>query len=443
MSKQSQTIDIEAILTQDRPDIDDIYMLRREVYSDIGRRGKLEDMLAALNKKAAKTEDGATITQLGIGLWILNRNEEADDILKRARNRKGAAYFYAKNLLDLGRAKQAAEFLEGAISGEPGSFFLRILMVQARRRLGETETAMKLLEKLEGDHLDRGEFHYEKGYCLEMQGLYQEAIDEYEKASVLNPDSHEALFRMAYNYDLRGNDERAIETYGSLVKLNLAYASELINLGLLYEDNRRYEQAAECYQRVLQAIPNHPRALMYLDDARASMTMFYDEDKAKLIEKRNLTLNTLITDFELSVRSRNCLANMNIYSLGDLVHKTENDLLSYKNFGETSLIEVKEILRQKGLRLGMVRSDLEPNSPEFDKLWSGIGGDSKDILLKPLSQFELSVRGRRCLENMNIHTVGDLVEKSEAELLAAKNFGHTSLKELKELLANNDLELKK
>ena len=443
MSQETQTLDIGAVLLQERPEVDEIYVLRREAYSERKVREELENVLADINKQVARDEDSVKVMQLGIGLWIFNRCDEADEILSRVRNRKGATYFYARNLLDLHRVEEAAEYLESAYSKDHDSFFIAILLVEARRRMGDVEGAMKLLATLEAGYLDRAEFHYEKAYCLEAQGLYEEALDEYEKSAVLDPDSHKALFRMAYLYDLHGNDEKAMDVYERLIKLNPVHISELINLGLLYEDNREYEKAMECYNRVLQIVPNHRRATMYYEDASASVTMFYDEDKAKLIEKRNTILNTPVTDFELSVRSRNCLVNMNINTLGDLVQKTETELLSYKNFGETSLIEIKEILRQKGLRLGMGRTDLEPTSPDFEKIWSGVGTETRDNMQKPLSQFELSVRSRRCLESMNVHTVGDLLDKTEGELMAVKNFGQTSLKELKELLGGLGLEIKK
>ena len=80
--------------------------------------------------------------------------------------------------------------------------------------------------------------------------------------------------------------------------------------------------------------------------------MYYDEEQERREDKRNKILRTPINDFELSVRSRNCLSNMGIRSLGDLVNKSEAELLSFKNFGETSLMEVKQMLAQKGLRLG-------------------------------------------------------------------------------------------
>ena len=69
--------------------------------------------------------------------------------------------------------------------------------------------------------------------------------------------------------------------------------------------------------------------------------MYYDEDQERREDKRNKILRTPINDFELSVRSRNCLAKMGVHTLGDLVKKTEPELLSYKNFGETSLQEIK------------------------------------------------------------------------------------------------------
>ena len=78
-------------------------------------------------------------------------------------------------------------------------------------------------------------------------------------------------------------------------------------------------------------------------------------------DRRSAVLDIPITDFELSVRSRNCLKKMNIRTLGDLLKTTEQELLSYKNFGETSLNEIKALLAQKGLRLGQAADD--PRTP--------------------------------------------------------------------------------
>lgn len=67
----------------------------------------------------------------------------------------------------------------------------------------------------------------------------------------------------------------------------------------------------------------------------------------------NINLLKRVDDLELSVRSMNCLRNDNIVYIGDLVQKTENEMLRTPNFGRKSLNEIKEVLSQMGLYLGM------------------------------------------------------------------------------------------
>ena len=64
-------------------------------------------------------------------------------------------------------------------------------------------------------------------------------------------------------------------------------------------------------------------------------------------------LNRSVDELELSVRSYNCLKNANIKNLGDLVTRSESEMLKTKNFGRKSLNEIKEILAEMGLSLGM------------------------------------------------------------------------------------------
>jgi len=67
----------------------------------------------------------------------------------------------------------------------------------------------------------------------------------------------------------------------------------------------------------------------------------------------NENLFRSVDELELSVRSANCLQNANIKTIGDLVQKTEGEMLKTKNFGRKSLKEIKEILAEMGLSLGM------------------------------------------------------------------------------------------
>jgi DNA-directed RNA polymerase subunit alpha len=73
------------------------------------------------------------------------------------------------------------------------------------------------------------------------------------------------------------------------------------------------------------------------------------QEDAELLEK----LRMPVSELELSVRSANCLEKAKIKTLGDLVRKTESEMLKYRNFGKKSLSEIGSVLESMGLSLGM------------------------------------------------------------------------------------------
>ena len=79
----------------------------------------------------------------------------------------------------------------------------------------------------------------------------------------------------------------------------------------------------------------------------------------------------------------------------------------------------------------------EPEAEEKSELKEGMN----ENLFKTVDELELSVRAANCLQAANIKYIGDLVQRTEAEMLKTKNFGRKSLKELKEILANMGLSL--
>lgn len=78
-----------------------------------------------------------------------------------------------------------------------------------------------------------------------------------------------------------------------------------------------------------------------------------EEVSERGMDKMNEILNRSVEELELSVRSYNCLKNANIQTIGELIQKTEAEMLRTKNFGRKSLNEIKEILANMGLSLGM------------------------------------------------------------------------------------------
>jgi len=86
-------------------------------------------------------------------------------------------------------------------------------------------------------------------------------------------------------------------------------------------------------------------------------------EAVKSEEKLNENLFRSVDELELSVRSANCLQNANIKTIGDLVQKSEAEMLKTKNFGRKSLKEIKEILAEMGLSLGMKLDNWPPKPP--------------------------------------------------------------------------------
>ncbi len=96
----------------------------------------------------------------------------------------------------------------------------------------------------------------------------------------------------------------------------------------------------------------------------------FEEPQAQVAEERpselpfNKNLLRKVDELELSVRSANCLKNDNIVYIGDLVQKTEQEMLRTPNFGRKSLNEIKEVLAQMGLHLGMEIPSWPPENIE-------------------------------------------------------------------------------
>ncbi|HNV86805.1 MAG TPA: DNA-directed RNA polymerase subunit alpha [Candidatus Omnitrophota bacterium] len=103
-----------------------------------------------------------------------------------------------------------------------------------------------------------------------------------------------------------------------------------------------------------------------------------EEEEEEEEDKEFLELiNKPITELELSVRSANCLSAANIRTIGDLVRRTEAQMLKYKNFGKKSLAEIQGILVSMGLTLGM---DVDAR---LKKKTSEDGEASKEVLPQP------------------------------------------------------------
>jgi DNA-directed RNA polymerase subunit alpha len=425
------------LFAENLPSLEELRKLSELVHSsESGLLSFREQVEANTTKQSQKT-----LLAAGIGLFILGKNAEAIDKLQKAKDCKEKFVYLAFAHRRLRNFDQAIENLQNSLTFQADPLTTTLEKVATYRHASNFQAAEKELKTCTNFENVSAEYHYQLGRLQEIQGLYQQATDNYKVALELSPNHQRALFHLAYRCDLTGDEDAAIDYYKQTTSTSPVYVSALLNLAVIYEDIGQFDKALQCASKVLEFHPNHQRAIMFKKDIESSKTMVYDEEKEKKKSRKAQLLDTPISDFELSVRARNCLKKMNIQALGDLLKITESELLSFKNFGETSLREIKDILEPRGLHLGLALEEKQLSTTETP-YFSTVEDKDSGVLNKSVDDLVLSVRARKCMEKLNIRTLGDLICKTEAEFLGTKNFGVTSLNEVKRAIAKYGLSLR-
>ena len=414
---------------------------------DYSQFDALREAVGELESRERRGElNPASRVRLGVGLYLTGRFPEAAVALKKGDGGALAQFFMAKSHFAMGNYGDALKCYELSHKAGYCADACTLGKAEAYRCLGAPKESLVELNTLSGAVEQTAEYRYQRGATIAAIGhneegkpLYDEAIALYEQAVAADKSHSGALFGLALETERRGNDEEALELYQRGVSNFPTNVGLLMNLGLLYEDLEQYDQAVMCYQRITDSFPTNERARLFLKDAKASSEMHFDEEAQRKRDRMGQILSLPVTDFELSVRSRNCLKSMGIVNLGDLCRHTEQELLASKNFGEMSLIEIRDMLTLKGLKLGQFATDKHvPEVVEVEQL----SPDEQAILLRPVTDLNLSVRARKCMTRLNIQTIAELVRKTADELLECKNFGVTSLKEIREKLVQCNIKLR-
>ena len=406
-----------------------------------GQVGEVRQHLAVLQSRVAAgdTSNGALLA-LGVVSGLIGRHRDADRYLAQVKNDGTAEYYRAQALLALERYGEAADLFEKAAEHGYDPIHCTLCRAGAIRLTGQIDDAEQLLRQTAREGATRAEYSYQMGCILADRGDTFGAIEYFERAVDMDPHHTGALFRLAAVTDLLGDEPAAVKLYEQALSKPPFHLGALLNLGLLYEDNEDYSAAAFCFRRILSVDPNHERARLYLKDIEAAGDMYYDEDADRRERELRQVMATPITDFELSARSRNCLERAGIATLGDLTTTTEQDLLAGKNFGETSLEEIRAILESRGLRIGQDVEQPVQSTRAFE--FETLSPQERAIIEAPVTDLNLSVRARKCLSRLGITTIGELLSRSADELMAVRNFGVTSLNEIRAALTERDLQLR-
>jgi DNA-directed RNA polymerase subunit alpha len=438
---QAVAVDVkEAVLSNASFGPHEIQQLVSVIREDYSNYAQLRDAVQELESREDRSP--AAAARLGVCYYLLGRFRLAIDTLSKADGGAMSYFYLGKSRYALERYDDAIEAYKAAKKAGYNSDECALAIAEAHRGAGRLPESLKVLDDLSGAVEQTSEYLYQRASTVAaVGGNPREVIALYERAVQVDGTHPGALFGLALQNDRYGNDDDALKLYQRAAGSYPAHVGSLLNLGLMYEDRDQFEQAAQCYQRVLDAFPDNLRARLFFKDASASGDMYYDEEAAKRRDRMAQVLSIPVTDFELSVRSRNCLQKMGVRTLGDLTRITEQELLNSKNFGETSLTEIREMLASKGLDLGQFAHEkTEPEPVHFDT--SHLSADEQAQLDRPIADLNLSVRARKCMVRLGLNTIGELIRKTPDDLLECKNFGVTSLNEVREKLSAVGLKLR-
>lgn len=433
--------ELEAIVEKETWTAEDRDAILAVLFAGSDAAGKMRTTLN--NLESAKAEPkGMVALKIGIARYMLCRFEAALEVFGEATDNRDRRYFQGmccKHLRDYAGAQE--ELLRARDRGwDRVAIELELIEIQALA--GDIEAADKALARLAKKLRQDARYYYLRGLVDELSGKTEAATDSYIRARKIDENHDGATFRLAYFYDLHGREEEAIELYQQCLMTPPIYANARLNLAVLYEDAGQYDMAIACLRRILATNPGHARARLFLKDIEASKTMYYDEDRAKRRAHRNALLDIPVTDFELSVRARNCLKKLNIRTLGDLIETSEPELMGYKNFGETSLKEIRAMMEAKGLKVGQALEEGGEFQPRPGRTDESRNVQNEGVLATPTEQIPFTKRVRKALETLRVSTLGDLTARTDAELLACENFGQTSLNEVRERLTEYGLALR-
>jgi DNA-directed RNA polymerase subunit alpha len=317
------------LFAKELPSMEEIKKLSESVHSS---ESNLLNFSEQLEENMSKGGQKASLST-GIGLFIVGNNEEAAQKLAKGTDCKEKFIYMAFALRRIGKFEESIENFDKSVDYGADKLNTTLEKAATYRYASDFEAAARELKTCSNYENVSAEYHCQLGLLQEAQGLYEDAMDNYLAALELSPNHQRALFHMAYRCDLSGDEDAAIDYYRQIASGTQVYVSALLNLAVLYEDRGELNKASQCVDTVLEFHPNHQRAILFSKDIESTKTMFYDEEKEEKKTRKNQILETPISDFELSVRSRNCLKKMNIITLSDLLNISEAELLSYKNFG--------------------------------------------------------------------------------------------------------------
>lgn len=243
--KTAEPVNIRGILqSKGHVTTEEFSQLRRAVASDqvVAARQEIESVLRDIESGGASGQG----VRAGIGAYLLGQHPVAEKMLSGVSGDPVSLYVLGMVYLSLEKYKEAeAKFAAAAKAGYDNveCIMKRAGALRQQGRLDEAEATLKQAG-MEGAR--RADYSYQMGCILADRGDTYGAIEYFERAVDMDPHHSQALFRLAGENALYGNDNEAIRLYEQGLSKAPFYIGALLNLGLLYEDKGNYAAAAFC-----------------------------------------------------------------------------------------------------------------------------------------------------------------------------------------------------
>ena len=196
------------------------------------------DFRRAVEQAAGSSSVSAKVRS-GIGFFFLGQHKRAADALNGAK--EGIGQFYrGQSLSTLGDHEAAAEAFRQAAKGGYNAAECKLREAGELRMAGDLDKSEQLIRSTGSEGARLAEYSFQMGSVLFDRGDTFGAVEYFERAVDMDPHHARALFALALQNSLHGNDDEAIKLYERCLSKPPFYTGALLNLGLLYEDSENY-----------------------------------------------------------------------------------------------------------------------------------------------------------------------------------------------------------
>ena len=357
----------------DRPVAERVWA-ERDRADHVGRSARATRTIASCARPSAELEEQpnrspATSARLGVCLYLLGRYSDAVETLAHSDGGALTHFYLGKAYLALDKYAEALTAYESAEKAGYSRDQVALAKAEALRYNGRAAgSAGRAQQACPAPSSKRPSICTNAPRPSRRWAAIRAKRSRCLERAVAADGSHAgALFGLALENDRHGNDSYARDLYeraASAVSDARRHAAQPGRAVRRHAAVREGAAVLPADSRRRSPIIRGPGCSQ--KDADAARDMYYDEDARRRQDRLSQVLGIPVTDFELSVRSRNCLQKMGIMTLGDLTRTSEQELLASKNFGETSLVEIRDMLQSKGLELGQFADQIREEEPAYD-----------------------------------------------------------------------------